>query len=81
MNDLPNDILVEIILFIPEELFHLSLVNKQFYHVCKSEKIKKIWFDRLPKEIQEMSETFPKTMSSVQSLYLYKRNVYNLIII
>lgn len=74
MNRLPDEILHEIFLFIPECLFCLSCVNKRFHRVSRP--IEKIWFNRLPKEIQALSTTFPETLSTVSSLYLYKKNVY-----
>lgn len=73
MNDLPNDVLYEIFLYLPFDLFAIRLVNKRWNHVSQSDKIHQLLFLNLPQEIQQM---FPQILDSIPSLYRYKKNVY-----
>lgn len=74
MNFLPDEILHEIFLYVPECLFCFSRVDKRFHRISKSKVIRQLLFHRLPLDIQEMPNKFPETMSSLESLYRYKKN-------
>lgn len=76
MNHLPNDVLYEIFLYLPFDLFTIRLVNKRWNNISQSRKIENVWFESLPEEIKKLKQTFPETLSSVQSLVLYSKKRY-----